>query len=111
MADLRPFQAIMPARGLEDKIAALPYDVYNREEAKKVVEISPLSFLRIDRAETNFNDDISTYDECVYQKANELLNTMIKEGKFVEENKSCYYLYRRSYRQSRGTFLFPTARN
>ena len=94
MADLRPFQAIMPARGLEDKIAALPYDVYNREEAKKIVENNPLSFLRIDRAETNFSDDISTYDECVYQKVNEILISMINEGKFVEDNKNCYYLYR-----------------
>ncbi len=94
MADIRPFKAIMPAKGLEDKIAALPYDVYNREEAKKVVEKNPLSFLRIDRAETNFKDEISTYDECVYHKANELLNELVKDGKLIEDNTSCYYLYR-----------------
>ncbi len=94
MADIRPFKAIMPAKGLEDKIAALPYDVYNREEAKKVVEKNPLSFLRIDRAEANFNDEISTYDECVYHKANELLNELVKDGKLIEDNTSCYYLYR-----------------
>ena len=38
MADLRPFKAILPKKGLEDKIAALPYDVYNREEATKIVK-------------------------------------------------------------------------
>ena len=94
MADIRPFLAVIPKKGLEDKIAALPYDVYNREEAKEIVKKNPLSFLRIDRAETNFGDEVSTYDSCVYEKANELLNKMIKEGSFVEEETPCYYLYR-----------------
>ena len=96
MADLRPFKAILPKKGLEDKIAALPYDVYNREEATKIVKANPLSFLCIDRAETNFPDNVSTYDECVYQKAEELLSTMILEGQFVEESKPCYFLYRQT---------------
>ena len=96
MADLRPFKAILPKKGLEDKIAALPYDVYNREEATKIVKENSLSFLRIDRAETNFSDNVSTYDECVYQKAEELLSTMILEGQFVEESKPCYFLYRQT---------------
>ena len=96
MADLRPFKAILPKKGLEDKIAALPYDVYNREEATKIVKANPLSFLCIDRAETNFPDNVSTYDECVYQKAEELLSTMILEGQFVEESKQCYFLYRQT---------------
>ena len=94
MADIRPFRAILPSPGLEDKIAALPYDVYNREEAKEVVKKNPLSFLKIDRAETNFDDSISTYDECVYEKANELLHQMIKEKQFEEEENACYYIYR-----------------
>ena len=33
MAVLRPFRAVRPVRGQAEKIAALPYDVYNREEA------------------------------------------------------------------------------
>ena len=69
MADIRPFCAVRPAAGLADKIAALPYDVYNREEACKIVEQNPLSFLRIDRAETNFENSVSTYAPEVYDKA------------------------------------------
>ena len=38
MANIRPFNAFRPKKGMEDTIAALPYDVYNREEAKKVFE-------------------------------------------------------------------------
>ena len=49
MAVLKPFQAIRPKKGLEEKMAALPYDVYNRAEAKAVVEKNPMSFLAIDQ--------------------------------------------------------------
>lgn len=54
MAEIRPFVSIRPQRGKAAEIAALPYDVYNREEATKEVERHPQSFLSIDRAETQF---------------------------------------------------------
>ena len=93
MATIRPFRAYMPTLGMEDKIAALPYDVYNREEACKVVEANPDSFLRIDRAETNFDADVDTYADVVYAKADELIKDWIKTGRFVQSDKDCYYLY------------------
>lgn len=93
MATVRPFAAYMPAVGYEDKIAALPYDVYNRAEAKEVVSKNEYSFLRIDRAETNFPDDVDTYDERVYAKADELIQEFILQGLFVKQDKPCYYVY------------------
>ncbi|MCD7738169.1 MAG: DUF1015 domain-containing protein, partial [Lachnospiraceae bacterium] len=54
MAIIKSFRAIRPANGLADQIAALPYDVYNRQEAKAVVEGHPKSFLNMDRPETQF---------------------------------------------------------
>ena len=48
MAEIRPFRAYRPKKGLEQRIAALPYDVYNREEAKAEVKKEPLSFLAVD---------------------------------------------------------------
>jgi len=94
MADIRPFCAVRPSVELADKIAALPYDVYNREEACKIVKENPLSFLKIDRAETNFDDSVSTYADEVYAKAKELIETMIADGQFVEDSDRCYYIYR-----------------
>ena len=94
MADIRPFCAVRPSVELADKIAALPYDVYNREEACKIVKENPLSFLKIDRAETNFDDSVSTYADEVYAKAKELIETMIADGQFVEDTDRCYYIYR-----------------
>ena len=93
MADVKPFKAIRPREGLEQRIAALPYDVYNREEAKQEVIREPLSFLRVDRAETQFADDVDMYADCVYQKAHDLLWEMVDRGDLVEEEKECYYVY------------------
>lgn len=94
MADIRPFKAVRPCVELAEQIAALPYDVYNRAEAVEIVKENPLSFLKIDRAETNFDDSVSTYAPEVYTKAKELIETMIADGQFVEDTDCCYYIYR-----------------
>lgn len=36
MATVNPFVCVRPRVDLAEKIAALPYDVYNRAEAKKL---------------------------------------------------------------------------
>ena len=93
MADIRPFRAYRPAPGLEKQIAALPYDVYNREEASEVVKNNPQSFLAIDRAETQFDKNVNTYAPEVYQKARDMLWKQIGDKKFIKEEKPCFYLY------------------
>ena len=93
MANIKPFKCIRPNEEVAHRVAALPYDVYNRMEAKIEVEKEPLSFLKIDRAETQLSDDISTYDDQVYKKAKETLYTMLEDGIFVEESKEYYYIY------------------
>ena len=37
MANVKPFKAIRPSSALAAQVAALPYDVYNREEAAETV--------------------------------------------------------------------------
>ncbi len=93
MAVIRSFRAIRPGRDKAARIAALPYDVYNREEAKEEVSRHPESFLRIDRAETQFDDSVSMYDPRVYRKAHDLLWGMVEDGTFVTEEEPCYYIY------------------
>ena len=93
MAIIRPFQAYRPAAGREKEIAALPYDVYDRQEACEVVRNNPGSFLAIDRAETQFSNDVDTYDAKVYEKAREMLWSWIREGRFIQDEKPCYYIY------------------
>ena len=93
MAQIRPFRAYRPCQGMEKRIAALPYDVYNREEACEVVKKNPDSFLAVDRAETQFGEEVDTYADCVYEKADQMLREKILEGKFVQDPTPCFYLY------------------
>ena len=93
MATIRPFNAIRPREDVASKVAALPYDVYNRQEALEEVLKEPLSFLKIDRAETQFDMDFNPYDAKVYEKARDLLQDMMNEGILMREGKSCYYVY------------------
>ena len=93
MADIKPFQCIRPAVEVADKVAALPYDVYSRKEACEEVEGKPLSFLNIDRAETQFDSSVDTYADCVYDKARELLDKAIADGVFVTDTDKAYYIY------------------
>lgn len=93
MSKIKAFQCIRPREDLAEKIAALPYDVYNREEAKKVVADNEMSFLKIDRAETQFDDSVDTYADCVYDKAREQLDDMINEGSFITDEAQAYYIY------------------
>ncbi len=93
MAAVKPFICIRPAKENAAKVASLPYDVYNRKEACAAVAGNPVSFLNIDRAETQFSDDVDTYADCVYEKARELLDTQIAEGVYVTDAGDHYYLY------------------
>ena len=93
MADIKPFICVRPAEDVVSAVAALPYDVYNREEAKEVVAKNPKSFLAIDRAETQFPDDVDTYDDRVYAKAAQMLKDWIADGTFIRDNRECYYIY------------------
>lgn len=93
MPQVTPFRSIRPIPELADRIAALPYDVYNRREALDETLREPLSFLKIDRAETQFPEDVDTYDPKVYEKAKELLNSMLQDGSFIMEDAPCYYIY------------------
>lgn len=93
MAELKPFSCIRPQEDLVEKIAALPYDVVNRREAKEIVKANPYSFLKIDRAETQLEDCVDIYSDTVYEKARDTLQEMIEDGSFLTEESPCYYIY------------------
>ena len=93
MADIIPFRAIRPRRDLASKIAALPYDVYSSEEARGAVQNDTYTFLRIDRPETQFPEGYDMYAPEVYEKAKDMLQEMIQDGLFIEEEQRAYYVY------------------
>ena len=93
MAVFRAFKALRPTEEKATAVAALPYDVVNREEAAAIGKENPDSFLHVDRAEMDLPAETDLYDAKVYQKAKENLHKMEETGVLVQDNKPCYYIY------------------
>lgn len=93
MSIIRPFRGIRPKKELASSIAALPYDVYSSKEAREIVRSNPLSFLKIDRAETLLPEGTDMYSPQVYETARDTLDEMIHDGSFVQDSTDCYYIY------------------
>ena len=93
MSKILPFAAYRPNSDVIEDVAALPYDVYKRAEAKEYVMSHPKSFLRIDRPETQFADDFDMYSQEVYEKAKEMLHSDMTDGTYVHEESPVYYIY------------------
>ena len=81
MAIIRRFRSLRPNQDAAGKVASLPYDVYSREEAREAVKGHPLSFLNIDRPETQFGPDFDMYSDAAYEKAKELLRKESLSGR------------------------------
>lgn len=93
MALIKPFECVRPNEKDAARVAALPYDVYNRQEAVCEVKREPLSFLKIDRAETQFDDSTDTYAPEVYAKAKELFEEALADKTFITDIDKTYYIY------------------
>jgi uncharacterized protein (DUF1015 family) len=94
MAKIKAFKAIRPEENLANKVAALPYDVMNYEEAKEMVKGNAYSFLHIDRAEIDLEEGINPYDKKVYEKATNNLQEFMDKGIFITDEKKNIYVYR-----------------
>lgn len=94
MAVFKSFKAIRPTNEMADKVAALPYDVMNSEEAAEAVKGNEYSFLHVDKAEIDLDKDTYIYDEKVYLKARENLDKLVSNGICVQDSKPCFYIYR-----------------
>lgn len=93
MATIKPFKCVRPDEKVAGRVAALPYDVYNRKEAREVALKDKLSFLNIDRPESNMPEDIDMYSEPVYNKAKELFEERLGDGTYINDEENAYYIY------------------
>lgn len=94
MAIVRPFKAIRPRTDIAEKVACLPYDVMNTEEAREMAKGNDASFLRIVRSEIDLSDEVDHYDPIVYQTANKNLDAFVKDGIMAQDEQPLYYIYR-----------------
>src|SRR6186713_630253 len=94
MALITPFRALRPAPASAAKVAAVPYDVVNTEEARALAAGNPLSFLHVSRAEIGLPPETNPYDALVYAKAVDQFNALRKDAPLLVEDAPSLYVYR-----------------
>lgn len=94
MATVKPFRGLRPPKEIVSKLAALPYDVINSEEARKLAEDNPQSFLHVTKPEIDLPPKTDLYDPVVYAKARENFALFRKNGWLVQDPGEYLYIYR-----------------
>lgn len=92
MAKIRPFRALRPEPSAVSKIASVPYDVVNTDEARALAAGNELSFLHVSRAEIDLPAGTNPYADVVYQTARTRFESM--RPHFVEEAEPAVYFYK-----------------
>jgi uncharacterized protein (DUF1015 family) len=93
MAIIKPFKALRPKTESAQQVASRPYDVLNSAEAREEANGNSLSFLHVTKSEIDLPEETDIHSSIVYEKANENLQTFIREGTLFNEEKPCYYIY------------------
>ena len=94
MAIIRPFNALRPAVECAPRVAAVPYDVVNTEEARALASGNPWSFLHVSRPEVDLPEGTPIYSDEVYAKAVTNFDKLKKECPLEPEGEPSLYLYR-----------------
>jgi uncharacterized protein (DUF1015 family) len=94
VADIRPFKALRPPADRADRVASVPYDVVNTNEARELARNNPLSFLHVSRPEIDLPEETDPHSDQVYRKALENFEKLIRECPLETEATPSIYLYR-----------------
>lgn len=89
-----PFRALRPTPELAERVASVPYDVVNREEAADLAAGNPHSFLHVGRSDIDLPPDTDPHDDRVYSSARSALDRLEAEGTLVRDPEPAFYLYR-----------------
>lgn len=93
MALIFPFRALRPEPAAADRVAAVPYDVVNAEEARALAAGNPLSFLHVSRAEIDLPAGTNPYAGEVYARAKANFAALRAAAPMVEEAAPSLYVY------------------
>jgi uncharacterized protein (DUF1015 family) len=94
--NVKPFRGLRPRADLSSKIPSLPYDVLDRDEARRLAHDDPYTFLHVVKAEIDLDAGIEASDPRVYAKARENFQAMRGKGWLVRDDRPAFYLYRQS---------------
>jgi uncharacterized protein (DUF1015 family) len=93
MAILKAFKGIRPVKDKAKLIASRPYDVLNKEEARKEAKGNDYSFLHVIKPEIDMPDSIDEHDISVYKKGKENFAKLLNSNVLVADKTECLYIY------------------
>ena len=93
MAILKPFKGYRPIQEIAEKLAALPYDVMNTNEAIAMADGNPYSLLHITRSEIDCPIGIDVHAKDVYDKAVENYSLFKEKKWLVQDETPKFYIY------------------
>ncbi len=96
MAQLFPFRALRPAPAVASRVASVPYDVVNTDEARALAASEPLSFLHVTRSEIDLPAETNPYADSVYAVAVENFEELKRAAPMVVDDDASLYFYRRT---------------
>jgi uncharacterized protein (DUF1015 family) len=94
MAFIKPFKGVRPTKELAEKVAALPYDVMNTQEAMQMAAGNEVSFLHISRPEIDLPAEIDIHADEVYEQGHRNLQAFLERGVLLQDKTERYYIYR-----------------
>ncbi|HVS04252.1 MAG TPA: DUF1015 domain-containing protein, partial [Thermoanaerobaculia bacterium] len=94
MATLRPFRALRPRPELAARVASVPYDVVDGDEARRLAAGNPLSFLHVVRSEIDLPPGTDPHADAVYDRARDALRGLVAQGALERDPRPALYLYR-----------------
>ena len=106
---IRPFRALRPLPELAAKVASPPYDVLSSDEAREIVKTNPLSFLRVNKPEVDFSPEVKPDSGEVQRRGKENLERMVAEGTLIQDARSCFYIYRLTWKGRSQTGIVVTS--
>jgi uncharacterized protein (DUF1015 family) len=97
MLRVNPFAALRPNPNVASEVASVPYDVVDTDEARRLAEGHPLSFLHVVRSEIDLPADTDPHADLVYDRA--LSNFRdLERNALLREAAPSFYLYRQETR-------------
>jgi uncharacterized protein (DUF1015 family) len=94
VAIVRPFRGLRPIPEKAAEVASPPYDVLSTREAREMAQSNPNSFLRVNKAELEFDENVDQYSEQVYKRGKDNLMRLYNEGIMIRDEKPSFYIYR-----------------
>ncbi|MBO6523435.1 MAG: DUF1015 domain-containing protein [Balneolaceae bacterium] len=106
MAIIKPFKAWRPKEEIVHEVSSVPYDVINTQEALKLAENNPTSFLHIIRPEIDLSSDVDIYAAEVYEQGKDNLSSLLSSPYFLQEETDALYIYRLGWEGNSKTGVF-----